>query len=201
MTIDDEITNLWFAEIIDEDETPVEMTITRLAHELQVGTDRVRKVVFGEDETGTDPKCPYYMKKYHGDIVPVKMYAEIKGQLVLKAEAAIMATLQKMLVKFAKEPPETVSEAKELVGMYAQLDKISRLEDGKPTEIIKQTNYTPRRIIEIIQNDPMYGGKKRKYGKKEDEESKKDNSPRLGVSREADGGSDGEGGEGGESSE
>ncbi len=190
VTVEDEVTNLYYAEVTDENDHEVEMSITRIAHETGLAVAKVRKIIFGKDETGTDPKSPYYLKKYHGDIIPVKRYAEIKGQLVLQAEAAIMATLQKMLAKFIANPPETISEAKELVGMYAQLDKISRLEDGKPTEIIKSTNYTPQRIIQIIEADPMYGGRKGRYGKEENEE---ENNPRRIEERDDSEGTSGDG--------
>ncbi len=72
MTLEEEVVNLWFAEVKNEDDEPVEMTVTRIAHETGLSIPKIRKIVFGEDETGTDPSSPYYLKKYHGDILPVK---------------------------------------------------------------------------------------------------------------------------------
>lgn len=178
MTLEEEVVNLWFAEVEDESHAPVEMTISRIAHETGLATGKVRTIIFGEDETGTDPSCPYYMKKYHGDVVPVKKYSEIKGQLFLKTEATALTILQRGLKKHLDSPDDmTISELKDLTGMITQLDKINRLEDGKPTEIIKSTNYTPKRIIEIIESDPMYGGK-RKMKYEEEEKDEKENTPR-----------------------
>lgn len=175
MRLEDEVRNLYFAEVKDEDDEAVEMTISRIAHETGLPVAKVRKIIFGKDETGTDPGCPYYLKKYHGDVLPVKKYQEVKGQLILQAEYQLLGVIQKGIAKFIDDPPDTVTELKDLMGMYTQLDKIGRLEDGKPTEIIKQTNYTPRRIIEIIEADPMYGGRKRRWHGEEKEE---ENYPR-----------------------
>lgn len=176
MTLEEEVVNLYFAEVETEDGTQVDMTVTRISHETGLSIPKIRKIVFGEDETGTDSGCPYYLKKYHGDVLPVKKYTEMKGHLFLKTEATTLALLQRALKKHIDSPDDlTISEMKDLTNMITSLDKINRLEDGKPTEIIKSTNYTPQRIIQIIESDPMYGGKR---DRKKEEENEEENSPR-----------------------
>ena len=193
MTLSEEVINLYYAEVTDESDEEVEMTVTRIAHETGLTINKVRKIIFGEDETGTATDCPYYLKKYHGDYIPTKKYQEIKGQIFLRTEATALALVQRSLKYHMSNPdPLTISETKDIMGMVTQLDKINRLEDGKPTEIIKSTNYTPQRIIQIIEADPMYGGKKRKYGKEENE-SEEENNPRRIEGRDGSEGSDGRG--------
>jgi len=178
VNLDTEIENLYYAEVVDNDDISQEMTVTMIAKETGASLTRVRRIIFGEDETGSSLDCPYYIRKNHPDSVPVKKYKMIKGHLFLKTEANALALIQRGLRQHLESGNNlTINELKDLTGMLTNLDKMNRLEDGRPTDIIKSINYSPKRIIEIIESDPMYAGRRRiDYEEEESEyeESKRD---------------------------
>jgi len=122
------------------------------------------------------------LKKNYPDSIPVKQYKVIKGHLFLKTEANALALIQRGLrTQLEKRDDLTIQEIKDLTTVLNTLDKMNRLEDGRPTDIVKNINYSPKRIIEIIESDPMYAGRRRiDYGKKEEsfEEGQQDHPTR-----------------------
>ncbi|RLA65470.1 MAG: hypothetical protein DRQ88_09320 [Epsilonproteobacteria bacterium] len=180
MTLDQEIINLYYAKISDGSGKEIKNTISWIAGQSNVPVNRVRTLIFGKDETGNDPTCPYYLKKHHGESIPIKKYQELKGQLFLQVEANALALLQKAIkVHLESDAVPSIQELKSLSGLISDLDKIGRLEEGRPTDIKYSVNFSPEKILEIIHNDPMYVGKKRRMIDEKEKENKSDNEPRI----------------------
>jgi hypothetical protein len=161
------IEELYLSGVID-DNTKKDLTAVEISNELSVPLAKVREVIFGVDELGTDPNCAYRKKMLLGNLVPVKSFVKYKGHIFLKSQATAMKTLQIGLQKVLdKNSDLTITELKDLSIIAGNLDKMSRLESGMPTDIVKSMNLKPERIIAIIKADPMYGGDKDEQGKEE----------------------------------
>jgi hypothetical protein len=186
-SIEDLISDLYLAGLTDDLGSRQDITITEISTELSLPIDKVRKVIFGEDELGTSPDCVYRKKLILGDRIPAKSYVRYKGQIFLKAQATAMAVLQRGLDNLLSKGSDlTVSELKEVSTISANIDRMFRLESGMPTDIIKSMNLKPENIIAIIKNDPMYGGVRDGDSTKEERRSSDDDKPRDNANGDAD---------------
>lgn len=159
MNLNEIVADLYLAGITEEDGNNHELTVTEISSELSLPIDKVRKIIFGEDETGTSATCPYRKKILLGNRVPVKSYVKYKGQIFLKAQATAMSVLQRGLDELLSQKESlNVSQLRELSNIAGNIDRMYRLESGMPTDIIRSMDMGPEKIIEIIKNDPMYGG-------------------------------------------
>jgi len=154
------IEELYLAGVTDQDNNKKDLTAVEIANELALPIQKVRQVIFGEDETGTSPECAYKKKQLLGDRIPVKSFVKYKGHIFLKAQATAMSVLQRGLEGLDAKKDLSIADLKDISAIIGTIDKMQRLEMGMPTDIVKNMNLKPERIIAIIKSDPMYGGNK-----------------------------------------
>jgi len=154
------IEELYLAGVTDQDNNKKDLTAVEISNELAIPLQKVRQVIFGEDETGTSPECAYKKKQLLGDRIPVKSFVKYKGHIFLKAQATAMSVLQRGLEGLDAKKDLSIADLKDISAIIGTIDKMQRLEMGMPTDIVKNMNLKPERIIAIIKSDPMYGGNK-----------------------------------------
>ena len=160
--VDKMIADMYLSGISNDDGSVSDLTITELSEEFMVPVERVRKIIFGEDESGRDADSPYRKKLLLGGRINVKSYVRYKDKIFLKSQATAISVLQKGLNKYLNSDVSTLNipDLKDLSIIAGNLDKMYRLESGMPTDIVKNVNMSPQKIINIIESDPMYGGNK-----------------------------------------
>lgn len=143
----DKIHSMFLSGMVEED----------IATELDVDLEDVQEVVMGEDLSGTDPNCAYYLKE-NLPVHAVRSYMINKGVVMEllggKAAKLLNMALDKMLNEF-DDLKLSVQDLNTLKSIVLDMDKVARLDAGKATEIHQFEGMTPEEAMEILRNDPF----------------------------------------------
>lgn len=134
-------------------------SIEDIYHALNTNVETVRFYVFGFDGSGTDPRSWYFQKK-EVDKTGLMPYIKNKVDALEKTTSMAYGLLTKALGNVADRVEDgghqfTVDEVKKLADVVGALDKITRLETGKPTDINETLHITLKEAQEILRRDPF----------------------------------------------
>jgi hypothetical protein len=142
-------------------------TVSEISVQMDVSVDTLRKYVFGIDESGTDPLC-WHQQKKEVDKTGVIPYLKGKVDALEKATGMAYNLLTRGLQSVGDRVEEyTVDEVKKLADIVATLDKITRLETGKPTDISESVVVTLKEATEILARDPFFVAEYKEIKKEE----------------------------------
>lgn len=134
-------------------------SLEEITHQFPVSVKTLRFYVFGVSDDGTDPLC-WYKQKKEVDKTGVMPYIRGKVDALEKATGMAYRLLTRGLEGVAERVDSgdyqfTVDEVKKLSDVVANLDKLVRLETGKPTDINEVVNISLKEAREILRNDPF----------------------------------------------
>lgn len=130
-----------------------------IAEVLGVDIDTLSFYVFGEDGTGTNPNCWLKIKK---ELKPtsVAIYIKDKVKSLEKTAGVAHNILAKSLLNLSREVEQgkelTIVDMKDLATIISSLDKIVRLETGKPTEVHDFVSLSVHEAKQVLANDPFF---------------------------------------------
>jgi len=131
-----------------------------IAEILGVDLDTLTFYVFGEDGTGRNPKCWYNIKK---DLAPtsVAIYIKDKVKSLEKTAGIAHEILAKSLLSLKKDVEDgnkslSIVDMKDLATIISSMDKIVRLETGKPTEVHDFVSLSVHEAKQVLANDPFF---------------------------------------------
>jgi len=144
-----------------------------IAEVLGVDIDTLRFYIFGEDGTGSNPKCWYSLKK---ELNPTSVAIYIKDKVKALEKTAGIAhnILAKSLIDLSKEVEEngkqlSIVDMKDLANIISSIDKIVRLETGKPTEVHDFVTLSVHEAKQVLASDPFFQAEYKLIETKEDE--------------------------------
>ncbi len=131
-------------------------SVSEIAEICDRDIDTIRFYVFGVDETGADPLC-WHVQKKEVDKTGLLPYIKSKVDALEKATSTAYNLLTKGLKGLdEKEGYEfTVQEVKQITDIVSALDKITRLETGKATDISEVVSVTLSEARDILRKDPF----------------------------------------------
>lgn len=128
---------------------------TEISEFLKVDVDELNMLIFGPDRHGTHQKCWHVLRK---QLDPTSIIAFIGAKVdVLEKTAGVALNLLKTnLERLAKDEVElSVDDMSKIAKVFADMDKITRLEKGEATEIRKTVGLTPEQSRKILMSDPF----------------------------------------------
>ena len=105
----------------------------------------------------------YYADKYWKDELALaraelfQQFSKNKKEDFIKMSQSAMKIMRKALEELAKrDQPPSMMEAKRATEILESLDKITRLDDGKPTEISEERPITTIELQKKLSFDPFF---------------------------------------------
>lgn len=123
--------------------------VTDICEELNICVNDLGREVFGADGTGNDPSCWASQKLYRPFSSPVT-YEIVKPTLLKKVEFQILNRIRASVTDMEENDELfNIDECSKAMGMVERLDKITRLEEGKPTVHLasEHRTFTLREIV------------------------------------------------------
>lgn len=133
--------------------------ILDIAEVLNVDIDTIKFYIFGEDGSGNNKNCWYQMKK---ELAPtsVAIYIKDKVKALEKTAGVAHGILAKSLMDLSKEVEDgkelSIADMKDLASIVTSIDKIVRLETGKPTEVHEFVTLSVNEAKHVLANDPFF---------------------------------------------
>lgn len=131
-----------------------------IAEVLNVDLDTINFYIFGEDGTGRNKNCWYMMKK---ELSPtsVAIYIKDKVKALEKTAGVAHGILAKSLLDLSVEVNEngkklSIADMKDLAVIVTSIDKIVRLETGKPTEVHEFVTLSVAEAKSVLASDPFF---------------------------------------------
>lgn len=124
--------------------------VTDIVESLHIDISDLGREVFGPDGSGNHPECWAY-KKLHRPLSSPITYEVVKPVLLKKVEFQIFNRVRASIDDMEqRDELLDMDEMNKAVSMIEKLDKITRLEEGKPTQHIESEHrtYTLREIID-----------------------------------------------------
>ena len=132
-----------------------------ICDKLNIDMPTLRFYIFGEDGRGSNEKCWFHIKK---SINSVTVSAYIRDKISILDKTAGIAldilhnNLQRTASKLATDDEFVLSvdDMKKLAGIVVDMDKMVRLESGKPTDIVDEIKtMTVADARRILLEDPF----------------------------------------------
>lgn len=139
---------------------------------LNIDLDTLNFYIFGEDGTGRNEKCWYAIKK---QLAPtsVAIYIKDKVKALEKTAGIAHSILAKSLTDLRIEVENgkelSITDMKDLATIISSMDKIVRLETGKPTEVHDFVTLSVQEAKNVLANDPFFNAEFKIVNEKEDE--------------------------------
>lgn len=110
-----------------------------ICEKLNIEMKTLRFYIFGEDGRGTNEKCWFNIKKSVNSVV-VSAYVRDKISVLDKTAGIALDILHTHLMKISQDDSAilSVDDLKKLAGIVVDMDKMVRLESGKPTDIVDE---------------------------------------------------------------
>lgn len=143
-----------------------------IAEVMGVDLDTLSFYVFGEDGTGRNQKC-WYKLKQELNPTSVAIYIKDKVKALEKTAGIAHNILAKSLLDLSAEVEDgkklSIVDMKDLAGIISSMDKIVRLETGKPTEVHEFVSLSVHEAKQVLANDPFFQAEYKIVNDKEDE--------------------------------
>ena len=113
-----------------------------ICEKLNIDMPTLRFFVFGEDGRGTNEKCWFNIKKSINSVV-VSAYVRDKISVLDKTAGMALDILHTHLMKLSRDDDAilSVDDLKKLAAIVVDMDKMVRLESGKPTDIVDEIKH------------------------------------------------------------
>jgi hypothetical protein len=117
-----------------------------ICEKLSVDIKTLRYYVFGETQDGSNEKCWFSIKKNINSVV-VSAYVRDKISVLDKTAGLALdilhSSLEKTKQNLAENPDVNLSidDMKKLAGIVLDMDKMVRLESGRPTDIVDEIKH------------------------------------------------------------
>lgn len=132
-----------------------------ISDRLNCDVDELRHYAFGEAGDGKSPTCWEYYRK-NVDLVAYKSVILDRKEQVAKILDITDKIIARELVKIhtkviTKGERLPVDELEKISKINERFDKMNRLENGKPTDVVKSLELSPEQQAEIakIMDDPF----------------------------------------------
>jgi hypothetical protein len=132
-----------------------------IAELLNIDINTIRFYVFGESGSGSNENCWFQIKKKLGSTA-VSTFVKDKIGVLNKTSGLALSLVNENLKRIQAQLDEdssfvlTIDDTKKLASIMVDMDKIIRLESGKPTDIIDTVaNMTIADARRILAEDPF----------------------------------------------
>jgi len=127
-----------------------------IAAELDMPINDIGYMIYGSDKSGHEPDC-WYQQRENLPSDSFSSYVKSKRHVLSYAENQLFQKVKASISNLCDEnsPDFDLSELQTAMNIFKDLDKINRLENDRPTDIVEEIHTTTLRDIKNGQSSPI----------------------------------------------